>query len=200
MRKSLATVLALVSPLVSSAMSPILARGSANLFIGGVNLGDAAWGPVGDQAGVAVNVGFGRRTWPVDIRIGLLVSDDRRCEFGSAGNCGGGVRESATLEELSIGIDKVFKPGKRVRLFVGGGGAILNTHLENRDLGVEDDHGSLGVYANGGIFWSSSSSERVHGQFGFEAKVLSLSDVSVLGDSANADYWALGIFFGPAWE
>jgi hypothetical protein len=128
--------------LLWSARTTALAEGNANLSMGLRSLDEGTWNPVDDHVMGGVSVDFAGEGWPLHLAAGIYRSDDEeRDEVRAIGIClplfcvpPQKVVAKASVSELALGVVKIWKPGERVRLFLGGGGAIvaLNSSSPNR--------------------------------------------------------------------
>jgi hypothetical protein len=105
----------------------------------------------------------------------------------------------ASVSELALGVVKIWKPGERVRLFLGGGGSIVAAELKFPESGAGADDRSPGMYATAGIFWASGLDLPVYFNFGFEVKFLTGTDIELFGVEGDADYKQLSALFGLGW-
>jgi len=203
-RSALGVILGL---LLWCATTAALAEGNANISLGVRSLDEGTWSPVDDHVMGGVSVDFAGKGWPLHLAAGIYQSDDEETERAKEiGIClpifctpSENVVAKASVSELALGIVKIWKPGERVRLFLGGGGSIVATELKFPETGVGADDQSPGMYATAGIFWASVTEFPVHFNFGFEVKFLAGTDIELFGVKGDADYKQLSALFGLGW-
>src|SRR5262245_5020704 len=108
-----------------------LAEGNASLTLGMRSLDEGIWEPVDDHVVGGVNVDFAGKGWPLHLAAGITWSDDEEkdiviCIIPIFCIPSEEVEAKASLSELYLGVVKIWKPGERVRLFLGGGGSMVD--------------------------------------------------------------------------
>jgi Outer membrane protein beta-barrel domain len=185
-------VLALALLFVPSAAH---ASGDFNFVYGTRSLDHDFWDPVDDQEVYGATLDFGGAHWPVNIAIGYSKSHDDGTiatfpVFGS-------VDLDVHIEEYSLGIEKVWKAGKVVRPFVGGGFAYVKTDAKvDSVLGsTSDDDTTNGFYIDGGVFFRLGSAFNL----GIDGRFMEGTDVTLFDQDGDADYWQIGGLLGFGW-
>ena len=162
--------------------------GNVNFFLGQKSLESDDWSPLDEQGEFGVLVDFKQSHWPISIAIDFLVSADEATEFG--------VDFRGVTSELSGGVRKIWEfSGSSVRPYIGGGLALINADLEASDFTtVSDDDSSIGLWLNGGIYWTLGQSFNI----GLDLRY-SQADVTVFGVDVEAGGTHAGLILGYHW-
>lgn len=176
--------------LLLAAVPAFAATGNVNLFLGQKSLDSSDWNaPYDDQGEFGVLFDFRGESWPLSIAVDLLGSA-RTVDYGWFDRI-------ASTTELDFGVRKNFDfPGSSAHPFIGGGLAIVTARLEDTSgLGTfYVDDSALGVWLNGGIYWTLGE----HFNLGLQARY-SQADVTLAGVSVNAGGTHAGIMLGYHW-
>ena len=176
---------------------------SFRALFGGRALNDF-WSPNDDQAVGAVDFGFRRWNWPVQIAFGIHYSEDesrdpKECFIFPFCDDVGSLRSRTRLWELNLGVARAFRPEKLLQPSAGAGIAIVNVDTKVRDFGSDDDR-SEGGFVRGGLAWAlPDRGKSAHGTLGFEAKWLFGTDIEIFGMATDVDYIQLAAVLGVTW-
>jgi hypothetical protein len=171
------------------------ASGDVNFVYGTRSLDHDFWEPTDDQEVYGATVDFGGAHWPVNIAVGYFKSHDDGTlnTFPILGS----VDLDVHLEEYSLGVEKVWKAGKVVRPFLGGG--VSHLHADAKVSAVlgstSDDDSTNGFYVDGGIFFRLGSAFNL----GIDGRVLQGTNVTLFDRDGDADYWQVGALLGFGW-
>lgn len=185
-----ALFLALPGRAASSAASPW--RGDVNLLLGGKHLDKNDWGAVHRQDSFGLMTTWARGGWPVSLAADLLTS--RRDALVLRG--GGLAEERARATELQLGARKIWRLGRKLRPYVGGGLAVASATLE-----VEDARGSASDRGTGAGPWVGGGMTATLGaavNLGFDVRA-SHADARIFGDQKNAGGVNIGLLLGYHW-
>lgn len=194
-RKMVPAVLLLLGFFSSGA---VLAGGDANFVLGARGLDEDFWAPDENQGVLGVTVDFGRKDWPVHLAAGAFVSGAEETTRLSGFGFSGTGKFTASVGEISFGVMKIWLPSDNVHPYIGGGAALVSAHaeLEISGVSVDDDDGSLGAYAQGGVFWRLGRKFNI----GVDGRLVAGTDIDLFGVSGDADYAQLGIVLGWGWD
>ncbi|MGA1841051.1 MAG: hypothetical protein ACMUIU_10540 [bacterium] len=107
------------------------------------------WKPVDSQIEYGITLDFRQKTWPVNIALDILHSTDDGVY--DANN----TVEGKTLE-MDLGVRKIWAL-KTFRPFIGGGAALISAKYKasnKSSITKEDDDTSIGIWINGGLYWT----------------------------------------------
>lgn len=205
--------------IVASAPTPAAADGSVSVDAGVRSLDEETWDPIDNQTTEGYSASYARSGWPVELAIGWHTSEGEETASEFVPDGGGGCwipfllcyRTGETIEhtlvrvslkELSLGVDKSWvSSGSKARGFIGGGVSQLQMSLDNRQAGFGEDDRSAGLWAHAGIVWRWPIFEdRVHWEFGVEARALQGTSFRFGGERSDADYVQLGLLTGIRWS
>jgi hypothetical protein len=162
--------------------------GNVNFTLGSKALDKDDWEPIEDQGEFGINVDFRKKEWPVNIAIAIL---------GSAGEGKmNGINVKGTTSELRFGVRKIWEPNEIMRPFLGGGVALLSAEYEGSSSGVRvsDDDTGIGLWLNGGIYWTLSHSFNLGFELGY-----STGEVTLYGVDGNAGGGHAALLLGYHW-
>jgi len=179
-------VLILMSIVISAQASEY--TGNVNFFLGQKSLDSEDWSPVEDQAAFAVLVDFKQQSWPVSIALDFLGSYEESTEFG--------VKFEGMTSEFNAGIRKIWTtPGSSIRPYIGGGLAFISAEAEGTSFfTVSDDDNAVGIWLNGGIYWTLGQSFNI----GLDLRY-SKAEVTLFNVDAEAGGTAAGLILGYHW-
>ncbi len=151
--------------------------GNAKIFIGGKFLNESDWFPADDQFEIGLEIDFKMKTWPISIAVDYM---------HASGNAA--LLKSET-SEFNLGVRKIFDQYGNMHPFVGGGIAIIGA--ERGGLGVSDDDLGLGIWLQGGVYWTLYE----HLNVGVELKY-SYAGVDLFGIDRNGGGYHFGGLIG----
>lgn len=158
--------------------------GNVNFTLGAKALDEDDWDPVDSQGEFGIHVDFRKQEWPVNIVIALLGSADE-------GDIGGYDVEGTT-SELRFGVKKIWEPTEVVRPFLGIGLGFINGEFDLE--GIDDNDTALGLWINGGVYWTLGKSFNLGFEVGY-----SQADVDIFGVDVNAGGGHAGLLLGYHW-
>lgn len=209
----------LVSALLLAALALLpglaFAGGNANFVLAGRGVDERFWAPTEDHGTFGVTVDFGKKSWPVNIALGLhgsAASEDRVRPI----DLGFGDRLPdlsilpnlpdlaildteivSTISEFSAGV--LWRPrGESSFLpYVGGGIALVTAEKEFRlgRVSLTEDDGSGGLYVNGGVAWRIGK----HFNIGLDGRFVAGTDIQIFDEKGDADYFQVGVLLGYGW-
>jgi hypothetical protein len=174
--------------------------GSVSVTLGGRSLEDGdLWDPASSLDSLAVDLDWGRETWPIRILVGLGISKDSK--EGMIPDPDSGELEFSDVHsqvvEVTVGIVHYFRLKKRLQPFAGGGLTIAFAERELRGLPTAptDEGDSVGFVVKTGV------RVRVAANFhlGVEGRALLGTDVELFGVKGNADGMGAGVLFAWTW-
>lgn len=186
-------VLLILAALVLAAQAPVSGQGwggDADFLLAGKHLDHDDWDPTSHQGELGVLTNWRGPDWPVALAADLLVSG-----ADEDASRGGFTEQRGSTSELDLGVRKVFRTGAHARPYVGGGLGAVSGRIELRGPAgtVSDRDSGLGVWLNGGIFWTIDA-------FNIGADVrLSSAQVRLFGADKNAGGVHLGMLVGYHW-
>ena len=126
--------------------------------------------------------------WPVNVAIDILVSADEATELG--------IRFESITSEINGGVRKIWEvSGSSFRPYIGGGLAIISAELEGTSFTtVSDDDSSLGIWLNGGVYWTLGRSFNL----GLDLRY-SRAEVNIFGVDVEAGGTHAGLILGYHW-
>lgn len=162
--------------------------GNINFTLGAKALDDDDWEPVEDQGEFGINVDFRQKDWPVNIAVALNGA-------GSEDTIEGVDVESVT-SELRFGVKKIWEPNETMRPFLGGGFALATGDLQLEYLGdkISDDDSGLGVWLEGGVYWTVGGAFNLGFDIGY-----STAEVTLFGVDVDAGGGHAGLLMGYHW-
>jgi hypothetical protein len=189
---AIAAILAL-----SILLHPMSAQaGNFLVLFGARQLDDDTWSPVDTQTILGFELDAAPKRWPVRLTTGLHLSEQEHRDSNE------NIEEAMTVLELSLGVRKIWLPGKRIRPYVGGGASlILNAHFEIDPITLQtetNDSGSLGAYAAGGVLWRTGSRD-ARFNLGLDVRILRGAEASFTQRQGALDYEQLTLTFGFNW-
>jgi len=134
--------------------------GNAGLIIGSKTLNEDDWEPVESQSEVGAEVDFAKRSWPFHIAFAALQSSDEDTVYVRYDDERLRTKIKASTTELRAGIKKIWEPTSVMRPYVGGGLALINAEFESsvryefEGVSASSDDQGLGLWINGGIYWT----------------------------------------------
>ncbi len=135
-----------------------------------------------DQGVIGVEFSQEYAQWPVGWEAGIMGS-------AASDDVNGNDIDSATAE-LYGGVRKSFGTG-RFRPYVGAGLSWIRVAFDTDALG-EDDDGSLGVYAHGGVAYQFTPLFSL----GLDVRGLFGTDIDLYGENLDADYGQVALVAG----
>jgi opacity protein-like surface antigen len=155
--------------------------GNINFVMGSKSLDEDDWKPLEAQAEFGVNFDFGSKSWPIRFDIGYLKSSDEVDIYDSFYDIT--LNSEASTSELRLGVKKIWEPTLTMRPYVSGGLAMINAKIKTSALGFSDseDDSAVGLYVNGGIYWTVASSFNLGFELGY-----SKAKVTIYGYDAEA--------------
>jgi hypothetical protein len=171
------------------------ASGDFNFVYGSRYLDKDFWDPTQTQEVYGATIDFGGAHWPVNIAVGYYKSHDS----GTLTTLPilGDVDLDVDIEEYSLGVEKVWKIGKAVRPFVGGGFAYLkaDARVESAISSTRDHDDTEGFYVNGGIFFRLGQVFNL----GLDGRIVDGTGLTLFNQDGNANYWQVGALVGIGW-
>lgn len=168
--------------------------GNANLIVGKRSLDDDAfWEPLEEQNVYGVNVDWAPEDWPVHLQFGASLSSDD----GQVSRSGETIDADVEIRELSFGLVRIWEGHRLLRPYLGGGLSTVMAEID-ATLGSESesfDDDSFGFFVNGGLYLRFGERFNV----GIDGRILHLTDLSLEGESFDADYLQLGLLLGWGW-
>lgn len=163
--------------------------GNVNLLFGTKGLDDVYWYPVEKQGEFGVMLDFKQEAWPFSIAIDMLGSgaDDTSTGFYVEGR----------TSEFDLGVRKIFElPDSTIRPFIGGGLAMVSAEytVGLGGLAVTDSDAGVGIWLNGGVYWTLAQSFNL----GFQVRTSS-GDVTLYGVEGSAGGGHAGFMVGYHW-
>jgi hypothetical protein len=132
--------------------------GNINFFAGGKFLDGGDWRPASNQAEAGVSVDLKKEGWPVSLAAAFLFSAMKgRADIYLIGDLVHIRTEVfAKTVEVDFGARKIWEPDEYLRLFAGGGVALVHaqwkTDIANLSFDVEDS--GFGWWLGGGLYWT----------------------------------------------
>ena len=162
--------------------------GNVNFFLGQKALDENEWAPVDEQGEFGVLVDFKQANWPVSMAIDFLVSVDETTDAG--------FNVEGITSEINFGVRKIWEvAGNPIRPYVGGGLALINSEFTLTGfLPVTDDDSGLGIWLNGGVYWTLGQSFNI----GLDLRY-SQADVTLFGVDVDAGGTHAGLILGYHW-
>jgi len=159
--------------------------GNANFLIGSKALDKDDWEPVESQTELGVDVDFAPRSWPIHLAVGFLQSSDDAKLFDDYGD----YKFRVTTSELKFGIKKIWDAAPMMHPYVGGGLAMINAKAKLSEIGygsTSDDDQAIGLYVNGGIFWTLASYLNLGFELGYSKATVDVYDVDAEAGGGHA--------------
>ncbi len=127
--------------------------GNVSGYVGHKTVDDKDWPNLDSQASVGVISDFGKQSWPVSIAADLIFAGTVH-ESGVNEDTGGSA-------EIHLGARKIFTlENSSFRPYVGGGVALVNGILENKNAGVtvDDNDNAIGAWVGAGTYYAVTPS------------------------------------------
>ena len=171
--------------------------GNLNGFIGYKNQKDSFFeeAQVDDHVEIGLLLDFKPSNWPVSIAIDGFRSVSGETPFMIVATLGLAQVESRS-EEIDIGIRKIWDTSPRLRPYVGGGIAFIDSEIRGTLFGTSysaEDTGT-GVWIDAGFYWTLAK----HINIGFDLRY-SYAEVTLEDEDANAGGFHAGVIFGFHW-
>lgn len=161
--------------------------GNINFFIGTKSLEKSDWEPVDEHAELGVLVDFKAPDWPVSFAIDFLVSGAKESQLG--------LDIEGRTSEIDIGVRKIFDDhNSSVRPYIGGGLALISAEIEATNFSISDDDRSLGIWLNGGVYWTLNQSFNI----GIDLRY-SKAEVTLFNVDGEAGGTHIGLMLGYHW-
>lgn len=162
--------------------------GNVNLTLGGKYLDSNDWDPVENQTELGISFDFRERGWPVNLLVQYLGS--------YAEDTVHGVDVEGQTSEFRLGVRKIFEPDAVVRPFISAGVASVwaKSTGEAGGFSVSDDDSALGVFLDGGIYFTLSRSFNLGVEVGY-----STAQVDFMGEESEAGGTHAGLLAGYHW-
>ena len=196
LRKVTRCLLVLVAGGASLATSAVAANWEVNgsLWLGARELDEETWRRVDDQLILGASVDFRRDAWPVSVAVTWTESENQTDCGRRSGlfSCDDWNREGR-VRDLSLGVRKIWQPGMKTNLFLGGGYSLVSAKLQNRVSSQPDGSDrTSGVSLEAGIYWRGETGFI----FGFSSRALLGADIRFSGDEFDADYVDFNVLVG----
>lgn len=162
--------------------------GNVNFSLGAKALEEDDWEPVEEHNEFGINIDFRQKEWPISIAIALVGSKDDESIAG--------YKFELSTTEVRFGAKKNWSPNQVMHPFLGGGLALLSIDVEVSDgsgKGTDDDS-SIGIWLEGGIFWTLNNSFNIGFELGY-----SKGEVSSFGYDVDAGGGHAGLILGYHW-
>lgn len=165
--------------------------GDANVLLAGKHLDGGDWGATDRMGELGVITNTRGPEWPVAIAADLLFAG--RDETISRD---GFTEQRGHTTELELGARKVWRADAHVRPYFGGGFDFASAELERigPEGRVSDDDAGVGLWVDGGVFWTLSEVFNVGVDLRFSG-----ASVHLLGADRNAGGASLGLLAGYHW-
>ena len=162
--------------------------GNVNFYLGKKSVDSEDWAPVDDPVAFGVMVDFKESSWPVSIALDVMASYDEMTESG--------IKFEGTTSEFNAGVRKIWQPGgSMVRPYIGGGLAIIGAEFKGTGFNtVSDDDTAMGIWLNGGIYWTLGRSFNI----GLDLRY-SQAEVTLFGVDGEAGGGFAGLLLGYHW-
>jgi hypothetical protein len=162
--------------------------GNLNLTLGGKYLDKKDWDPVENQGEIGISLDFRERQWPVNLYLALLGS--------SADDTLHGINVKGSTGELRLGVRKIFEPDSVIRPFIGGGLAYVSAKSEGEfeGLSVSDDDAAMGLFLDGGVYFTLNRCFNLGVEVGYSA-----AQVSFMGEDSEAGGSHAALLLGYHW-
>jgi hypothetical protein len=166
-------------------------RTTIDLLVGLRQLDEDDWAPVDEQTAFGVQAAYEGDGAAVGFEVGLSRSSEDETMFVPGF---GDFDFESEIVEASFGLHKSFAPSPTVRPYVGAGLAWAMVDAKGSVAGAsaDDDDGSPGFYAHGGVAYESGGGLRL----GADLRTLIGTDVELFGASGDVDYVQLALFLG----
>ena len=161
--------------------------------IGARELDEETWRRVDDQLVLGASLDFRKDTWPISLAIVWTHSKTQAdCGDRSLFSCEDWNREGR-VSDLSLGVRKIWRPGEKTNLFLGGGYSLVSAKLQNKVSPQPDGSDrTSGASLEAGIYWRWETGLI----FGFSSRALLGADIRFSGEEGDADYLELSILIG----
>ncbi len=153
-------------------------------------------------ATIGLEFNITRRSWPLRLEAAL--------HYGERGGFLNFKNQGSDLKEFSVGAVGLWRGGRKVRPFIGGGWTFLRAAFFEPDPnccdqeilpGVSESDTSSGVYMHGGVYWTRSrEGKRSHLNLGLDFRRVQGTEVELFGVVTDADYNQLSFFVGKGWH
>jgi hypothetical protein len=162
--------------------------GNANLLLGVKFLDEIDWEPLDQQAELGIDVDFRKQEWPVNLAVAFVASRDE--------DDVNGIDLDGSTAELRFGIRKIWEPDQTIRPFFGGGLVFLRADLDSEYQGtkISDDDTGVGIWLNGGIYWTLNRFFNLGFNLG-----LSTGEVTLFGYDTDAGGFHTALILGYHW-
>lgn len=168
--------------------------GNVNVFLGSKALDENDWAPIEDQDEYGILVDFKQKGAPVSIAVDFLRSEGDGSAYDTYSRLY--IHLVAEMTELNVGVRKIWDQQDSVRPYVGGGIAFIYADVSgsSRGVTVTDDNNGVGIWINGGVYWTLGTSFNI----GFDLRY-SQAQVSLFGVNVNAGGGHAALFLGYHW-
>lgn len=198
---------------------PALADAHLSVDLGVRSLRGFLWEGMDSQPSAGISILYSRPKWPVQLAFALHASGDEQVRtetevipetsgcipflfcWTSGGTVTREITAQTSLEELSFGVDKVWRSrSSGTRWFVGGGPAFLKASITQFEPGVQGEDHSAALWAHAGILRVHEPAVGISGfHWGFEVRALGGSELKIGSAEGDADYLYVGLLGGLDW-
>ena len=167
--------------------------GNINLLYGMRTLTGDSW-PVetsdkdlSKQNLIGFNADFGKKSWPINIAIGLIRSSKNAYNY------------EVSTTELKFGIKKIWMTSANIHTYLGVEGAFINAEEKNSSI-MNEYYGTLSgnghsIGLNGGLYWTLANHFNLGVELGFLLGKANLAP----NESMDLTGTQMALFFGYHW-
>jgi len=159
--------------------------GNANLVVGSKSLDKDDWEPVESQSELGIDVDFAPKSWPLHFAVGYIQSTDDDTFYEDFEH----YKFKVTTNELRFGVKQIWEPTLTMRPFIGGGLAMINAKAKLSIIGhgsASEDDEAVGLYVNGGIFWTLASYLNLGFEIGYSKATVDIYDIDAEAGGTHA--------------
>ncbi|VAX24382.1 hypothetical protein MNBD_NITROSPINAE04-454 [hydrothermal vent metagenome] len=183
------TVLFLISPMATAEEKWI---GDVNIRLGQKNLTPDHWKPVADQPMIGMDIDFGKESWPAHILLTLSGSARQASEKSSVIT---GPDIEGSTSEFGFGVKthylyEGFNPF--LTLGLSWTNASLTGNPDTTGQVTDKDNYRMGIFLSGGVTYKIMEKFNVGG----EIRLLRNSEVTLFGETGDADYISYSLILG----
>jgi hypothetical protein len=166
-------------------------------FLIGESYLDNYWKPLDQPITFGAEVDFAPKSSPVRVALAMHFAGERKSVstpyFGEVGKVGAGFLEFSEgflWLPLRHGVVRPYLGAGLVQVFAGVGAGSGSDFWSNGD-----GDGSLGFYADGGIFFKVGDVFNI----GFDGRIVRGTNITIAGIDGNANYNQVNMLFGFSW-
>lgn len=168
--------------------------GNLNLGVGLKFMDEDEWAATSKQKELRVAFDIRQRRWPINIAFDFMYSMSEDVYTWSESDQDW-LGYSQTSYELNAGVRKIFDQKLySMRPFVGGGLGYISTSLDFAALRDTFEKGTLGAWAEGGVYWELERHFNIGAEF-----LWSWAEIPVLAEVANAGGKHFEMIVGYHW-